>query len=388
MFSYLSLKTLLQASFFKNTPIYVQFYITARCNLTCRQCNIIYANADVRECTLDEIYRIADHLAKLGVAMVLLTGGEPFVREDLAGIIKAFEERGIHVRMQTNGFASEEAIQKVVACGGRDISISLDTLDPDKQDWINGDFHKSWQRAVRTMSLFTKYLPRESSFASLGCVLQRLNLNDIEDVIRFGTRIGWFTSLVPVHATAQSHPMNFRTFDPSLGFRQEDYPLVDKVIEQVRRMRRRGYYLYDSDQYLDDIKRFVRNEPVTWRRKHGGACDSPNLYFAILPNGYFAPCCDHRLGSGIPVYGDDFVKTYRSRRFREDVSKLVRACPGCMYGSFPEMTIAMRFMAATIDRFKLFLAAPPEKKWPLEYEDMLAVAEKIRRERKEQAGTR
>src|SRR4051812_14725308 len=100
MFSKLSLKTLARAALLQDTPVYVQFYITARCNLTCVQCNIIYANADMRECTLDEIQRIADNFAKMGVAMVLLTGGEPFTRQDLPEIIYAFESRGVHVRMQ------------------------------------------------------------------------------------------------------------------------------------------------------------------------------------------------------------------------------------------------------------------------------------------------
>ena len=76
MFSKLSKLSLAKAAIFKNTPIYVQFYITARCNLTCEQCNIIYANADLKECSIFEIEKIADNFAKLGVAIILLTGGE------------------------------------------------------------------------------------------------------------------------------------------------------------------------------------------------------------------------------------------------------------------------------------------------------------------------
>src|SRR6478672_9110316 len=123
MFSTLSKKTLAQAVLFKNVPIYVQFYITARCNLTCKQCNIIYANSDVREATLDEIKHMADNFAKMGVAMVLLTGGEPFTRQDLPDIIREFESRGIHVRMQTNGLATDERIHQAIEAGGCDISI-------------------------------------------------------------------------------------------------------------------------------------------------------------------------------------------------------------------------------------------------------------------------
>ena len=87
MFSNLSKNSLAKAVITKNQPIYVQFYITARCNLTCQQCNIIYANSDMRECTISEIEKIADNLAEMGVAIVLLTGGEPFIRRDLPEII-------------------------------------------------------------------------------------------------------------------------------------------------------------------------------------------------------------------------------------------------------------------------------------------------------------
>ena len=383
MFSKLSKGSLAKAVLFKNSPIYVQFYVTARCNLTCQQCNIIYANSDVRECTLDEVKQIADNFAKMGVAMVLLTGGEPFVRQDLPEIIQAFESRGVHVRMQTNGVATEEQIHAAIDAGGNDISISLDSLKPDTQDNINGQFKKTWNKALQAMSIFTRYLPKESSFAALGCVLQRDNLDDVEEVIRFGTEISWFTSLVPIHVTTYDKPMNFRTFDQSRRFQPDEFAKVNDLVEKVRLMRKEGYLLYDSDQYLDDIKRFVKNEPVTWRDKNKGVCDSPNLYFAVLPNGNFAPCCDHRLLSNIPTYSKEFPAIYRSRTFRKETYDVVSRCSGCMFGSYPEMTISMRFLAATLDRIKLFVTSSPEKKWPISYERMLEVAEKIRNNARE-----
>lgn len=371
MFSSLSKKSLISAALFKNTPIYVQFYITARCNLTCKQCNIIYANSDVKEVSLDKIKKIADNFTKLGVAIVLLTGGEPFVREDLPEIIKTFEDRGIHVRMQTNGLATEEKIHKAIEYGGKDISISLDTLKPRIQDGINGEFIGSWEKALKAISLFTKYLPPESSFASLGCVLQHSNIKDIIDVIKFGSSISWFTSLVPIHITDNFHPLGFRTFDQSLKFQEDDFQLVNEMIEKVRDLRNQGYLLYDSDQYLDDIKKFVKEEPTTWRNKNGGICDSPNLYFAVLPNGEFAPCCDHRIGTSIFTYSDEFVKDFNKKSFRNDIDKVTRSCIGCMYGSYPEITISMRFLAAQIHRAKIFLTSPPKKKWPVSYEQLV-----------------
>ena len=146
--------------------------------------------------------------------------------------------------------------------------------------------------------------------------------------------------------------------------------------------------LFDSDQYLDDIKRFVRDEPITWRSHNNNVCDTPNLYFALLPNGEFAPCCDHRLGNSYPAYDSNFPKTYLSKVWREEVAQVTRVCDGCMYGSYPEMTISMRYMAAKLQRVGTFLTSPPEKNWPLSYEQLLMLAEKIRSEDRERPQSR
>ena len=378
MFSKLSKLSLAKALLFKNTPVYVQFYITARCNLACKQCNIINANSDVRECTLDEIKVIADNLATLGVANVLLTGGEPFCRADLPEIIREFEGRGVHVRMQTNGFAAEELIHKAIEYGGKDISISLDTLDSGLQEQINGGIKNSWHSAVRAMACFSRYLDPDDSFAALGCVLQRSNVEHIANVIEFGTQAGWYTSLVPVHVASCAAPRNFRTYDQAQRFSAEDYPAVDTLIERIRAMRKQGYLLYDSDVYLDDIKRFVRGEPITWRRKNHGVCDAHTLYFSILPDGAFVPCCDYRLRGGYYVQAKGFSAVYRSQILKDEVRAIASVCDGCMYGSYPEISISMRYMKAIIDRARLFVLSPPKKPWPKSYEDLLGLADSIR----------
>ena len=183
---------------------------------------------------------------------------------------------------------------------------------------------------------------------------------------------------MPVHVSDYAHPRGFRTFDQTLRFRPDELPVVDAVVERVRTMREEGFLLYDSDQYLDDIKRFVRNEPTAWRSRNDNVCDTPNLYFALLPNGEFAPCCDHRLGNSYPAYSSSFPRIYRSKAWREEVAEVARACEGCMYGSYPEMTIAMRFMAAKLQRLRTFFTSPPAKNWPLAYEQLIDLAQQIR----------
>lgn len=338
----------------KDYPAYVQFYVTARCNLTCEQCNIIYANADQEECTTDQAGKIAENLAAIGTSVVLLTGGEPFVRKDIVMIAKAMMDNGIHPRLQTNGLASRKQLEEMVKIGAHDISISLDSVVPSLQDEINGGFDSSWERAINTVSLVNDIFP-QNSFSVFGCVLAPKNIEQITSVIKFATAIGWWISLVPAHQTDKTSPRSFSTFDTNLCFRPEQYVRVKEVLEEVKTLRNQGYNVYDSDEYLDDIYRFITRQPILWRRRNGGLCDSPNLYFAIQPNGDMAVCCDYRLPRSYPVYDAQFPEIYRSELLRGQAEVLTSQCDGCMYGSFPEISISARFFIPMLRRARLFL---------------------------------
>lgn len=345
----------------KDQPIYVQYYVTARCNLACEQCNVIYANADVREASTDEARMIAKNLAAIGVSVVLLTGGEPFARHDLPEIVRAFVEQGVHVRMQTNGLASREKLAACIAAGANDISISLDSLEPGVQDTINGQVRDSWRRALASISNVAELFPDEA-FAVLGCVLAPRNFRHVPDVVRFATEIGWWVSLVPAHVTRHDTPLSFRTYDGALRFPEELWPEFDRVLDEVHAMRDSGYNVYDSDPYMADMRRMIRGEPVTWRERNDGICDSPNLYFAVLPDGEMAVCCDWRMQTRLPVYAPDFPRAYRDRATGDEVRAIAARCPGCLFGSFPEITISARWLGPMLRRAALFGAADPRRK--------------------------
>jgi len=339
----------------KTSPAYVQFYMTARCNLACEQCNIIYADGDSNEMNIHQIRRMAENFADIGVCMVLLIGGEPFARRDLPEIIEAFVENGIHVRMQTNGLATREMMQRCVDVGGHDISISLDSLSPTVQDRINGGFDKSWERAIRTISLVNEIFPANGT-AFFGTVLMPRNLEHIPDVLEFAAGIGWGVSLVPAHVATPDRPRGFRTFDDSnvCRFHPSMYPRLREIIDELKVLRNSGLPLYDSDEYLDDVYRFLAGEPIRWRRRNHDVCDSPQLYFAVEPNGNINPCCDYKLGSYHPVFDPGFPDLYRSGSLHRQVYEYTRHCDGCMYGSYPEITITARFVKPMVARFRFF----------------------------------
>ena len=347
---------------FKKSPLYVQFYITARCNLACEQCNIIYSDAKHQEMDIDQINKVAENLKKIGVNIVLLIGGEPFIRKDIDKIVKAFTSRNIHIRMQTNGIATEKQLKSCVNYGGKDISISLDTLESSLQDEINGGFKKSWTRAINTISNVSNIFP-ENSTAFFNSVIMPKNLNQIIKVIKFATKIGWGVSLVPVHVSTPDHTMGYRTldYDNNVTFDKSNESEIKELIIKLKKIKK-DYNLYDSDEYLDDVEKFLLNKPVDWRKKNNDMCDSPNLYFAISPSGTLKTCCDYEATKNIFVYGDDFPDLYHSGKIQEIVYPITKSCNGCMYGSYPEITITARYIKAFFERIKYFNYKPPKIK--------------------------
>ena len=122
---------------------------------------------------------------------------------------------------------------------------------------------------------------------------------------------------------------------------------------------KKKYNLYDSNDYLDDVGRFILKKPIKWRRKNNDVCDSPNLYFAIAPSGLIKVCCDYEIEKRFYIYDKDFPEKFNNKEVHNEIYKVTKVCNGCMYGSYPEVTITARYFEAFVERLKYFSFKTP-----------------------------
>ncbi|HOX36058.1 MAG TPA: radical SAM protein [Methanoregulaceae archaeon] len=104
--------------------------ITARCNNDCPHCYINLPAGDrtarEKELTPAEIGRIADEAVALGAVWVLITGGEPLLRDDFAEIYMLLKRKGLLVTVFTNAtLLRKEHIDLFKKYPPRDIEISV-----------------------------------------------------------------------------------------------------------------------------------------------------------------------------------------------------------------------------------------------------------------------
>lgn len=116
---------------------YMRISVTDRCNLRCvycvPECGVTRIPTE-RLLTEEELLRIARAAAKEGIAHVKVTGGEPLLRPNLAGLVQKIREiPGIEtVTLTTNGILLPDQIDALAAAGICGINISLDTLNKER----------------------------------------------------------------------------------------------------------------------------------------------------------------------------------------------------------------------------------------------------------------
>lgn len=86
----------------KNVPQVVSFRCTLRCNNNCKYC-FSSKNTNIKEMNLSRLNELFILLDKMGVKAILLTGGEPLIREDIDQIILELKNFGFKVFVDTNG---------------------------------------------------------------------------------------------------------------------------------------------------------------------------------------------------------------------------------------------------------------------------------------------
>ncbi len=134
----------------------ISWNITRRCNLQCSHCYLPAKTSQEKqapfsssELTAKEAIQLIDHIALVNPeVMLILSGGEPLLRQDIYELAAYASAKGMMVVLGSNGLLVDDAIaQRLRQRGVSGISISLDSIDPEIHDAIRS-CTGAWKRAV------------------------------------------------------------------------------------------------------------------------------------------------------------------------------------------------------------------------------------------------
>ncbi|MFH1038800.1 MAG: radical SAM protein [PVC group bacterium] len=240
---------------------------TYRCNCRCVMCNIWKHPTRVEEEFKPEILK---KLPRLDFAN--LTGGEPFLRNDIGEIVSILKSRARRIVISTNGYFTDKIINLVRSEGDIGIRISIEGL-PAANDELRG-IKDGFDHGLRTL-----------------LELQRLGLKDIGFGITVSDRNAW--DMLELYQLAKAMKVEFATaaVHNSYYFHKGDNEIREKgtvigsfeeLVEELLRSRRlknwfRAYFNHGLINYIRGNPRLL-------------PCGAGEEMFFLDPFGEIRPC--------------------------------------------------------------------------------------------------
>lgn len=315
-------------------PPFVTFIVTWRCNQRCIMCDI-WKKKKTYEMTLEEIDTIFSQLKPLDA--IRLTGGEPFLRDDIAEIVNLLNKRvkpGI-IHITTNGTLMERTIsflKTVRDLRNVHIKISIDAVG-EEHNRIRGD-KESYSKAISLLAELSSlrkkygfYLGVNQTIVSQKCIEDYNNLQTICSKYN--------VTVYPVLAYSKPPLYDFNTHsvcntggEPTsdfgiFGYEQlmkmfdmffKDISKIDNFTEKIVKK----YYL----KGLYNRKVFGKNYP-------NPGCVALRSHLRILPNGDVPICLYDSTIVGNLLKQEEFKRFWFADKKVKQYRKTIKRCSGC-----------------------------------------------------------
>jgi len=212
--------------------------VTDRCNIRCRYCmpedEYVWLPRD-SILSFEEIDRAVGIFCGLGLNKVRLTGGEPLLRQELEHLIARLNRRSEleDLAITTNGVLLARAAERLRGAGLRRVTVSLDTLRPDRfARFTRSPRHREVLAGIQAAL--------EAGFSSVklnSVVIRGFNDDEITDLLEFGRARGVevrFIEYMDVGGATQWSPEDVVSRREILSVLKRRYGAIQPLAEHQR----------------------------------------------------------------------------------------------------------------------------------------------------------
>jgi MoaA/NifB/PqqE/SkfB family radical SAM enzyme len=326
-------------------PLFVHIEVTHRCNVSCSMCYQDCKLSPESELTLAEIKHVIDQLPKW--CILSLTGGEPFLREDIASILEYGMKRGKCSILTNGSVVTDSHIDMMVRNRLLLMAVSIDGMK-DTHDSIRNS-PGLFDKAVGTLDkIKEKKKALRSSFPliDIKTVILKENLTQLTKILDLADSLAadFLTFSIPramdnlysapyrmdLQEICQGQPVY-----PELG--DDDLAILSRQIKEIRKYRGKVKIRFYPENMLNEvhIERLYRRKLTPHSFK---ACFLPWSRMSISPHGDVFPCMSYLVGN---VRNDSLAKLWNNDRFRAfrgalDKKSLSSFCFSCCHSECNE----------------------------------------------------
>ncbi len=273
---------------------------TLRCNLHCRHCGSDCKTSSLQpdmpfEDFRKVLVRIKEKYDSHKI-MIIISGGEPLVREDLMRCGRGIYDLEFPWGMVSNGrLMTPKKIDQLLGAGIHSMTISLDGFEAE-HNWMRGD-EKSFQCASKAIEILAK--EPSIKFDVVTCANNR-NYDTLEQFKEYLISLGlkdWRIFTVFPNGRAAT--------DPGLQLTNERFRGLMEFIKKTREEGRINLS-YGCEGFLGEFEGYVRD--------HLYSCQAGLSVASVLIDGSISACSsirsDYKQGN---IYKDDFIDVWENR---------------------------------------------------------------------------
>ncbi|PID39599.1 MAG: heme b synthase [Proteobacteria bacterium] len=165
----------------------VAWETTRNCNLSCVHCRAAATNGPYEdELNTRQAFTLLDQIAEVGKPIIILTGGEPLLRDDIFDLAKHGNDLGLRMVMAPNGtLITPESAEKMAAAGIRRISASIDGATKTFHDAFRG-VEGAFDAAIRGI----EYVKAAGIEFQINTTITKSNLDQIPKILELAEELG------------------------------------------------------------------------------------------------------------------------------------------------------------------------------------------------------
>lgn len=306
-------------------PMLGTLVVTYRCDSRCRVCRLpqradLRRRAGARELDTGGLCDVLREMKVLGTKGVGVTGGEPMLRPDIVDVLTFGTNLGLHMHLNTGGFAVADAAAALVRAGMRSANVSLDGATAEVNDRVRGR-RGAFEGAVGALGALRRARGRRSTpHLTAVTVLTASNVAHVEAVANTAREAGADRlGIIPVHDFGQ-------------GEVPPDREAVEAGLVALRRLHAEGF-LDNSLAYVDLLPRALRGEASPL------VCYAPQASVLVDCYGDVYPCFP-LMERDEPVGRLPLVRLWRSPAYQA-VRERLASCRACFWNCHTELNLVL-----------------------------------------------
>ncbi len=229
------------------TKLHGSIIVTYRCNARCNMCDVWrYPTSPSDEIGVEVIRKLPE------MFFANVTGGEPFVRQDLPVIVEELRRKAKRIVISTNGFFTQRIIELCERFPDLGIRISIEGLE-EANDAIRG-IPEGYRRTQETLRKLQEMGLKDIGFAM---TIQDFNYRDLVALYEMAKGLDYEFATAAVH---NSH--YFHKLDNKIENKEAVITEIKKLIRELLKSRKvkewfRGYFNYGLINYIRGNARFL-----------------------------------------------------------------------------------------------------------------------------------